>query len=307
MPPQLDEQLRRSRSRLRTKHKLASLLRQAQDMECKQRRKLAVLQRLLSTEQADVKKLEGLTLTNLFQTVLGNKEEALQKERQEYLAVKLKHDAAAETLHDASAEIQRLRGELVAFDDAERDHERWIDEKATWIATLGGETAATLMRLGEELADRQSDHKELQEALAAGRQARASLRSVIADIQSALKWGARDMMDVGWMANSAKYAKIDSAQDHAQKAQMHLLRFQRELVGAGKRLRLALKLSDFERFADRFIDGLIFDWAVQAKIEKAASICSSTMSRLKHALQTCEARLVEAKREMDRVAQRDRS
>ena len=55
-------------------------------------------------------KLEGLSLTGLFYSVLGTKRERLDKEREEYLAAKLKYDESQEAAKDLQAEANQASG-----------------------------------------------------------------------------------------------------------------------------------------------------------------------------------------------------
>ena len=57
------------------------MLRQAYQLHDETRRRSSALQERLQREEADVDKLEGLSLTRLFATVLGSREQALEKER----------------------------------------------------------------------------------------------------------------------------------------------------------------------------------------------------------------------------------
>lgn len=62
---------------------------------------------ILSEEKKDVDKLEQLSVANLFATILGTKDDKLKKERQEYLAAKLKYDAVLVwKFRSCSSEIQ---------------------------------------------------------------------------------------------------------------------------------------------------------------------------------------------------------
>src|SRR5262245_38999709 len=57
-----------------------------------ERARLRSLTETLRQESRDVERLEGLSLEGLFYQILGSKEHQLDKERQEQLAAKLKHD-----------------------------------------------------------------------------------------------------------------------------------------------------------------------------------------------------------------------
>ena len=88
----------------------------------------------LASEKADVDKLESLSLTGMFYSVLGTKAEHLDREKQEYLAAKLKYDESVEAVNDLQAERTRLQQELESFKSIEQDYSRLIKEKERLLA-----------------------------------------------------------------------------------------------------------------------------------------------------------------------------
>ena len=66
MLDKLDERLMQARARIRSKQKLESMLRQAQNVLQEEKSKCSTLKGRLADEKADVDKLEGLSLTVLF-------------------------------------------------------------------------------------------------------------------------------------------------------------------------------------------------------------------------------------------------
>ena len=88
----LDKRLTEVREKIRYKQKLEKDLLQIKESLAAEREKCANLEKQLLKEGRDVKKLESLSLTELFLTILGSKEAQLEKERQEYLAAKLRYD-----------------------------------------------------------------------------------------------------------------------------------------------------------------------------------------------------------------------
>ena len=89
---ELNTDLVEIKDKLRTRQKLLDDLGRTQNMLSEQEAKLSELSANLQKEGADVEKLEGLSLTGLFHTILCDKQKQLEKERQEHLAAKLKHD-----------------------------------------------------------------------------------------------------------------------------------------------------------------------------------------------------------------------
>jgi DNA repair exonuclease SbcCD ATPase subunit len=257
----------------------------------------------LASEKADVDKLESLSLTGMFYSVLGTKAEHLDKERQEYLAAKLKYDESVEAVNDLQAERTRLQQELESYQSVEQDYTHLIKEKERLLANRRDPRAERLLGFTEQLADLAADEKELAEAVQAGESALRALRDVQGNLRSAANWGTWDMLGGGMLSTMAKHSKIDSARHRAHTAQRQLRRFQEELAEAGQRLNVSLEMGGFSKFADFFFDGLIADWVVQSKIREASSACSSALTRVSSAVGECRRRLAEIRREREEVGQ----
>lgn len=300
----LDERLSKAKLRLRSQQKFEAMLRQAQQTVLVEQAKCSDLKDKLEREQADVDKLEGLSLTGLFYSVLGAKSEQIEKERQEFLAAKLKYDEAVDSLEDAEQEEQRIRAELAPFAGANAEYDRLLVEKEDLLTGAGDDRAKELLAMSEQLADLDSDRKELNEAIRAGHTALSSLQKVSSELQSAANWGTWDMFGGGMVSTMAKHSKIDSAKECARQAQRQLRRFQEELADADQRLHVALDIGGFSKFADFFFDGLIADWVVQTKISEATSACSSTKSKVSSAINECQQRLSETEKEIEKLNSR---
>ena len=306
MLDELNRRLMQTKERVRSKRKLEAMLAQVQANLREAKDKSWDLKQRLASEKADVDKLESLSMTGLFYSILGTKREHLDKEKQEYLAAKLKHDESVQAVEGLQTEASRLQHHLEAFQPADNDYERVIKEKESLLASDNDPRAKSLLGLSERLTDLKSDQKELKEAIQAGDLAERALRQVQADLQSAANWGAWDLVGGGMLSTMVKHSKIDTAKQHAHAAQRHLLRFQEELADAGQRLSVSLEIGGFSKFADFFFDGLIADWIVQSKIREASSACTSALSKVSLAIGKCRSRLADTERQCEQVAQQRR-
>lgn len=301
MLDQINARLVHAKEQVRTKRKLEAMLRQTCQHLHHAEETCDVHRRRLEAEKADVDKLEGLGLTALFYTILGTKTEHLKKEKEEYLAARLKYDAAAKAAAEAQEEVKELQKELGRFRSAEAEYEELLEEKRQFLTAAGGERAKQLLALSERIGDLSVDRKELHEALEAGQRALSALEQVQSELHSAANWGTWDLLGGGMLVTMAKHSKIDAAREYAQVAQRCLRSFQRELADADERLSVSLEIGGFATFADYFFDGLIADWIVQSKIQNASSACSSVISQVSAAMGKCRRRLTEVDRTIEEV------
>jgi len=268
MAGESDDILLEAREKLREKQKLEGGVREARKSLATERTRLKELRAVLDKEEADVRKLEGLSLTAMFHQFLGSKEDRLNKERQEALMAKLGYDQCAHEVASLERDIENMEGRVAGIGDADAAYARALADKE---ARIEGTARADVVRLTENLADLNADIKEVEEAVAAGVEVIAGLDEVIADFKSAGNWGIVDLIGGGIIITAVKHSKIDRAKAAIHEVQSRLGRFRRELEDLKTRpeVPLSVEISSFEKFADYLFDGLIFDWIVQSKISKS--------------------------------------
>src|SRR5687768_14708376 len=89
MLQELSERFSRIIEQKRLKEKLEHDLRAVEAEWLETSTRLASLEAQLAREKVDVQKLERISLTSLFYSVLGSREQQLEKERQELLSAQL--------------------------------------------------------------------------------------------------------------------------------------------------------------------------------------------------------------------------
>ena len=269
MLPEFSARLSKTIEGLRLKKKLEGDL-IAVERELKETTShLASLGAQLEKEEIDVKKLERTSLTTLFYSVLGSREEKLERERQELLSAQLKYQQTRHQVEYLERELTYIREQLDKLGDVEAEYESLLAEKETLLRRSDQETANQLLAYAEQSANLVSRLKELSEAIRAGKDVLSGLEGVLDSLESAKSWGALDMLGGGLISTIGKHRRIDEARDGINEVQARLSSFERELSDVGERIQLGIEIGEFETFADYFFDSLIFDWAVQSKINQS--------------------------------------
>ena len=240
-------------------------------------------------EQDDVDKLEKGGVHAFLLTLIGHKEERLDKERREALAAKLQYDQARSDLEYLENKLNGLIRERDGLQDAPEQLEALWTEKAELVKAMGGQTGARLVELDRQLADLSHQQKELEEAISAGENAKRLLGQVQDDLDSARSWGTWDMLGGGLIATMAKYDWLDSAQSSIRAAQRALSDFRTELADVSQLQVPSIQIGEFATFADYFFDGIFSDWYVQSSIKKAQEGVSEVHMKLTAALRDLEA------------------
>lgn len=228
---------------------------------------LDALKRQLEKERVDVERLEKFSLAGLFYSVLGNREQQADKERQELLAAQLKFRQARQTVDALRADQASLESRLNALRGVDGEYARLVERKEALLSQVKPQVAAELTRLTEQIADRNAQKREIDEAIQAADGALASLDKVIGSLESAEGWGTWDMLGGDFLSTAIKHSHIDDARDAVQDAQAQIDRFNRELADVKRSTNITIEIGGLEVFADYFLDGLIVDWVVQSKIQ----------------------------------------
>lgn len=261
------------------------------------------LRNSVGQEEADVRRLEGLSLTGLFYSILGSKDEQLYKERQEALSAQLKYDEAVRQVEVIDRELQRAQSEWAGAHHSGDDFENLLKRKEELIRTHQA-GAAELFRLGEREQQLQWQAKELSEAQSAGRRADSALAQVEEALGSAQGWGTWDMLGGGMIATAMKHSRIDEARSYVHAAQSALAGFRRELNDIAMVIHVdEIQISGFATFADYFFDGLITDWIIQSRINDSKESARRSRSQVGSVLNIISQKFREVQAELSAIQQ----
>ena len=253
------------------------------------------LEETLRQEKQDVEQLEKLSLKALFATVLGSKEEQIQKERQEVLVAEMQYHAAKRMLNALVTDRDHLKEQLSQLQHIEADYQNLLKQKEQMILSQGDKNATEILEMGNRLAQTRTEIREIEEAIQAGEAVRDGLDEVLTSLNSAGNWGTWDMLGGGLISTVIKHDHMDTARDASDRVRAQLVTFQRELADLSLFEDLAIEIEPLERFADLWLDSLLFDWMVQSKIIRSREHAQSAFHQVEKVLQTLETRLVVAK------------
>lgn len=279
------------KEKLREYNKLNSLSKSKTEELERRKIKIRELKNTLDKERKDVEKLEGLSMSSIFSTLLGNKYEKLDKEKEEYLLAKLKFEDAMDEINKLEKEVNSLKSSLRDYADIDRKYKKLISEKEELIIKEGGSQGIRLKNLITNIDEIKIDIKEVKEAITAGEKTLNSLKGVREKLQSAKSWGTWDMLGGGLIANIGKHSAIDDANMISREVKDNLRSFKKELSDVNEFTDIGVNLSSFASFADFFLDGIFADWFVQTKI-------NNSLDNVKEAIRKIEDIVGELKRNL---------
>ena len=286
---------------LRRKKKLESMLEKCKEELYEQEIKMEDLNRILKKEEKDVKKLESLSITGLFYSVLGTKEEKLDKEKEEYIAARLKYEECHSVIKDLKQEINNYKKELERYSSIDSDYSILMKEKENLMISNNDHNSLKLTQIADKISDLESDIKEIKEAIMAGNNAKTALEDVIDTLEDAKSWGMWDALGGGFLATVAKHSKIDKAKEQTHYAQKMISVFNRELSDVDLSTNINIEVGSFATFADYFFDGIMVDWFVQGKIRDSLLKVEDTYDSINSLLDRLQGRLRDSSKKLDLV------
>ncbi len=196
----LHEKLLRKRQLCAERNELNAQLSQLQKTE-------RLLRSIRTAEQEDVDKLQRVSLSSLFYSIVSQKEEKLAKEQAEAYAAAVKHDAAIQQCRTVEQRLLSVETELQTLSTTEREYEETLAQKAEALKTADPARArhCAEWRIGSALA---AQAKELTEAERAGQEVLQKLYAVSSTLDSAEGWGTWDLFGGGLITDLAKYSKL---------------------------------------------------------------------------------------------------
>lgn len=226
-------------------------------------------QQQLDKEQNDVKTLEGLSLSGLFYSILGNKDRQLEKERQEALMIQLKYDEARQSLALKEADFQGLQKRMHRIEEAEKMLNDTLETKLSLLLSGSDAVAQKLKTLHEQGQTLKKEKQEIGEALEAANAYQQLLETLIEQLRSAKDWGTWDVLGGGLLSSYVKQQRLNEVRKTVSSLRHYESNFRRELADVRQSKALNVEISGLEEVLDVFFDNLITDWIVQQRIHRS--------------------------------------
>jgi len=147
-----------------------------------------ILRASCKKEQEDVEKWEGRSLAVYFYNIIGKKNEMLDKERDEAYAARVKLDAAERAFSAVKSEMTVMRKRLGELSGCENAYSSALESRREEIKASSTPQAEELLRLEGEIAQAESQQKEISEAILAGNAAYAIAEKILSELDSAAGW-----------------------------------------------------------------------------------------------------------------------
>lgn len=281
-------QIKQLQEQVLKKQHLQVILEELQIQKADLEEKVNLLKEQKIEEDRDVERLERGSLSGFLYSVIGKKEEKLDKEKREAYAATVKYDAAVQELEAVEFQIQRNENAVQLLQGCEERYQEELKEKTELLLNCHGKEAEQILLMEEKMSRITSQVKELSEAITAGKQALDSANRVKKHLGSADGWATWDVIGGGILADIGKYDAIDHAKQEISELQYLLRGFKTELADVKIEMDVKVEIGEFLYLTDMFFDNFFADWAVADKISNARKQIDKTIQQIENTLDRLE-------------------
>lgn len=260
--------------------------------------KVKELRKIKWVEESDVKRLESYSLAALFYSLLGKKEDKLDKEKLEAYTANVKYEAAVHELAMVNADILRIEAQLSQVSGCELEYEKELMAKKEAIKLSFSSVSDEIFKREKRIVTLESQIKEINEALSIGKNVLTITEQILAQLDSAEGWGTWDLIGGGLITDMVKHSHLDEAQEKVEELQNELRRFKTELTDVTIYADLKVNIDGFLSFADYFFDGLFADWMVLDKINQSQTQVLSTKKQIENVINQLKSMLSSVDKEL---------
>ncbi|QAA30721.1 hypothetical protein [Clostridium manihotivorum] len=294
----INEEIRSAKEKVKEKEHIEQRIKELKELLDGYEKELIEFKQKLTKEELDIKKLEGITLSNLLAVILNNKEEKLDKEKKEYIEIKIKFDQCNQKVSDVNEDLSKLGKELDRVGNANIQYKKLIKEKEEQVKSIGSEASKEKLRELENLRlDLCTSIKELKEAVLSGENLLARIDDAQDSLSSAKNWGTLDLFSDSIIVSIEKHEKIDDTQVKLNKIPYLVDKFKKELsdvTASFETISNKLEFSLITKTVDIFFDNIFTDISVLTKIEES-------YDEIRHLARYVDECVIDLKREKERL------
>ena len=250
-------------------------------------KELADLESFMGKELKDVEALQNITIQQLFSKILGNKEQRLEIERQEYLEAVLNYKDAKKSIELMKFEKEVLQDKVTQLPILQKELDLLLDKRESEILNFGGPIINQLKVLNSQIDDTFQLKREIYEAKIVGTKVRILLESIIGNLQEAHdKERFIDEHGNPFRSRTAGKSNVQQAQDTFYQLRNESMKFEGELedIYSHREIKFRVSLQRFQQMSKIYYGNLINDWVVSQRILDALSFIKTFHNRVKRTL-----------------------
>ncbi len=255
-------------------------------------KQLDKLERKMNKEFKDYDKLEGKSLKGFFYSVLGSREEQIEKERQQYIQASLKYEEQRKAVELLDYERSLLEKKVARLEDIEAQYRQLLQKREKELLKGGTAIANKLLKILKTKEQNEQTIHDIRQTINLAKRAMQYVGQMERHLINAKDWGNWDMYGRGrGGAGWAKHSAIDRAKSTSYKTQHILGQLENalhQIYGRQARINFNIQMDSFSRFTDIFFDNLITDWIIQRKINNSLHNVRAVRDKVARIIQSLE-------------------
>ena len=247
----------------------------------------------LKKENKDVEKLEKSTIQSLFYSIVGTKQQQLEKERYEAMQASIEY-------HKINNDFQIQQESFLRLKERYAQEEKLYEELEQLVLEDESYDKEEILLCKHQYISLMSQLKEVKEAIAACKNAYDRTYQVLEKLKSAQNWGYYDIFGGDFLGTMMKHENLDQAQRMVQEASHAINIFQKELND----VEMVLPQFDTMTIVFDYVDNIFVDWIVQSQINKSVDQISHIHQSIQKAIQDLKQQKENLQKQSEETLQR---
>ncbi len=185
MSNNLDAQLTEARQQLADREQIRQSLAATRERLGKKNYDLTVLEACLASIDADVKAFESITLSSLWDSMLGRRDSKLNEKREEAVSLHQEFEQCAADVSTMAQQVKEMEEQLSTLAEIDRTFQSLCEQKQQRIFDRGDEQSGSLRALVDDLNAFKAERQRVEKALQIGKHVQERLRSMSSAVDRA--------------------------------------------------------------------------------------------------------------------------
>lgn len=264
--------------------------------------------KVLASEES-IEELEKMNIRTLFATILKNKEQQYEREKQNYLLYFLQRKECLERIEAKEFEIKILKEKLAQLEGVEAAFEKLLNNKKQRLKFKHRELAKDIILIEGNIREKEYMKKEILEAMAKGKEVYNHLLELDRSLQTMESWNpttSHDKQRTYYFGSYKEKKYTRELLSYVRNVNTSLDDFIDELSDVSKQYDL-----NYEQFIDRvahflknFYDGLVSDWIFHEELQVTKNLVHETQDKIKRIMAMLEHDFSEADQQIALVREK---
>lgn len=255
----------------------------------KQTETLALLEIEINKSVEAIEALEDLAaqpLRKIFNKILGDKSQQVERERQNYLMYILRHQDGKKKLEANKYQLEILKTKLRSFRNVDDAFEKLLKTKKSQLKYRNKDLAKKIIHFETNIRADQSMRKEIKEAVDAGLIANKELIKLNEALSVMGPWQSKITPVHASTLSYQQKSYINNLLAEISQVNGKLDDFIQELsdVSTHYQLNYDQFVERISKFLVEFYDGLITDWVLHKEIKMTIHLIDDTMAKVQRIL-----------------------